>query len=98
LDADYPEYGVLIPCRNTELISYRDGKSRRILTSSLREYVESRVAAEAKMPRANWTEKATKVRAEQKAIVSPGPAVSTPAKGSRGPRKTTSDIAGGADE
>ena len=45
-----------------ELASYRDGKSRKILTSSIRAYVERQVAAERVKPPAGWTGKATKAR------------------------------------
>jgi hypothetical protein len=45
-----------------ELQSFRDGKARRIVVASLRDYVSRRLAAEQATGKTGWTERATSVR------------------------------------
>jgi excisionase family DNA binding protein len=45
-----------------ELQSYRDGKSRRIVVASLRDFVDRRIAAEKVKDKAGWTARATSMR------------------------------------
>jgi excisionase family DNA binding protein len=45
-----------------ELQSYRDGKSRRIVVASLRDYVNRQIAAEKVKDKPGWTARATSVR------------------------------------
>jgi hypothetical protein len=51
-----------------ELESYRDGKSRKILVASLRDYVGRRLAAEKTKERPSCTDRATEARAAKKKI------------------------------
>ena len=45
-----------------ELESFRDGKSRKILVSSIHAYIKRRLVAEANEPPPTWTRKATQAR------------------------------------
>jgi excisionase family DNA binding protein len=45
-----------------ELESYRDGKARRIIVASLRDYVSRRLAAERCKVKPVWTDRATSAR------------------------------------
>jgi hypothetical protein len=49
-----------------ELESFRDGKSRKILVSSIHAYIKRRLAAEANEPPPMWTNKATQVRGSKR--------------------------------
>jgi hypothetical protein len=51
-----------------ELESYRDGKSRKILVTSLRDYVGRRLAAEKNKEKSSWTDRATEARNAKKKI------------------------------
>jgi hypothetical protein len=51
-----------------ELESYRDGKSRKILVASLRNYVARRLAAEKHNEKPSWTNRATEARTSKKTI------------------------------
>ncbi|WP_247409769.1 helix-turn-helix domain-containing protein [Bradyrhizobium sp. 150] len=45
-----------------ELISYRDGAARRVLTSSIHDYVQRQIEAQAHCPQWSSTTKATEAR------------------------------------
>jgi|tagenome__1003787_1003787.scaffolds.fasta_scaffold20317397_1 hypothetical protein len=45
-----------------EIVSYRDGKSRKILVTSIRSYIDRQVAAEETKQRKGWTDRATQAR------------------------------------
>lgn len=49
-----------------ELESFRDGKSRKILVSSIHAYIERRLAAETNEPPPRWTQKATQARSSDR--------------------------------
>jgi hypothetical protein len=54
-----------------EVVSYRDGKSRKILVASIRSYIDRQIAAEVSRERKGWTDRATKARMSRKRVVSP---------------------------
>lgn len=54
-----------------EIQSYTDGRSRKILVASLRDYVARQVEAEASKERMGWTDKATKARVRRRRAISP---------------------------
>lgn len=66
----------VIGCGNTrlydllkagEITSYRDGKARKILVASLRDYVARQIVAEQTKQKPRWTDRATQVRRKNKA-------------------------------
>src|SRR5450631_3554803 len=70
----------VIGCGNTrfyellnsgEIQSYTDGRSRKVLVASLRDYVARQLTAEASKERKGWTDRATKARISRRRAVSP---------------------------
>ncbi|MBR1065235.1 hypothetical protein [Bradyrhizobium liaoningense] len=51
-----------------ELVSYRDGKARKILVASLRDYIGRQLAAEKSKGKPSWTKRATEARTAKKGI------------------------------
>src|SRR5689334_13061954 len=70
----------IIGCGNTrfyellnsgEIQSYTDGRSRKVIVASLRDYVARQLEAEASKERKGWTVEATKARTSRKRIARP---------------------------
>jgi hypothetical protein len=71
---------VLIDCSMTrlyellnsgEISSYRDGKSRKIIVSSLKDLIERRLREEAAKEKRGWTERATLARVKKRKLMRP---------------------------
>jgi hypothetical protein len=54
-----------------EILSYRDGKSRKILVASIRSYIDRQIAAEETKVRKGWTDRATSARQARKRVAIP---------------------------
>lgn len=54
-----------------EVQSYTDGRSRKVIVASLRDYVTRQLEAEVSKPRKGWTDRATEVRVAKKQPISP---------------------------
>jgi hypothetical protein len=70
----------VIGCGNTrfyellnsgEIQSYTDGRSRKVLVASLRDYVARQLEAEASKERKGWTDRATEARFRRKRHATP---------------------------
>ncbi len=56
-----------------ELQSFRDGKARRIVVASLRDYVSRRLAAERYAGKPGWTDRATSARMAKRSAKAKAP-------------------------
>jgi hypothetical protein len=64
-----------------EIVSYRDGKSRKILVASIRSYIDRQIAAEETKERKGWTDRATQARMSKNTVMmKPSPVVPSTAK------------------